>query len=100
MQRPRIDLDGVTLIDEANPYMPLALFRYRTIEGLVLLVPESAEVLVEWKDVEAASLDLTRGQLRIRFKAEYVAKNNWLRGVRELAGDWLDRFQMQKTANA
>lgn len=91
-QRPRVDLDGITLVDEHNPYMPLAMFRYRTKEGLILLVPESADVLVEWKDVERAELDLAGGALRIRFRADYVAKNNWLRGVQELVGDWLDRF--------
>jgi hypothetical protein len=94
MSRPRIDLDGVTLHDESNPFMPLALFRYRTVEGLTLLVPESAEVLVEWKNIEHASIDLASGEVRLRFRGDYVAKENWLRGAKEVVGDWLDRFQM------
>jgi hypothetical protein len=94
MPRPRIDLDGVTLTDVANPYMPLAVFRHRTVEGLILLVPESADVLVAWDHVEAATIDLVRGEIRVRFHPEYVAKENWLRGARELVGDWLDRYQM------
>lgn len=92
-QRPRIDLDGVTLTDVDNPYMPLAVFRFRTTDGLVLLVPESADVLVSFADIEHAALDLVRGELRIRFKPEYVAKQNWLRGARELTADWLDRYK-------
>jgi hypothetical protein len=91
-QRPRIDLDGVTLSDVDNPYMPLAVFRYRTVEGLVLLVPESAEVLVPWRDIEEARLDLLRGELRIRFRPEVVARENWLRGAESVTGDWLDRY--------
>src|SRR5688572_1422649 len=92
MQRPRIDLDGVTLMDVNNPYMPLAVFRFRTTEGLVLLVPESADVLIAWEHVEHAALDLLRGDLRIRFRPDYVATQNWLRGAHELTGDWLDRY--------
>ncbi|MCK6546981.1 hypothetical protein L6R52_14120 [Myxococcota bacterium] len=91
--RPRIDLDGVTLTDVDNPYMPLAVFRWRTIEGLVLLVPESADVVIPFEHVEEAALDLVRGELRIRLRADYVATQNWLRGARTLVGDWLDRYR-------
>ena len=35
-QRPRIDLDGVTLSDPDGPSAAVAIFRYRTVEGLVL----------------------------------------------------------------
>ena len=85
MQRPRIDLDGVTLMDVNNPYMPLAVFRFRTTEGLVLLVPESADVLIGWEHVEEAALDFIHGDLRIRFRPEYVASQNWLRGAAEIS---------------
>jgi hypothetical protein len=90
--RPRIDLDGVPLTDEKNPHMVVAIFRYRTVEGLLLLIPESADVLVPWSAVESSSLDLATGGLVVRLAADYVAKENWLRGARVLTGRWLDRF--------
>jgi hypothetical protein len=93
-QRPRIDLDGVTLTDVDNPYMPLAVFRHRTVEGLLLLLPESAEVLVRWTDIEDARLDLAKGELSLTLRADYVKGQNWLRGARRITGDWLDRFVM------
>jgi hypothetical protein len=91
-QRPRIDLDGVTLHDPNNPYMPLAVFRFRTTDGLMLLVPESADVIVPFADIESAALDLIKGELRIQLSASYVAKESWVRGSRVLVGDWLDRY--------
>lgn len=91
-RRPRIDLDGIPLTDENNPYMPLAIFRHRTTEGLVLLIPESAEVLVEWAAVEAAAVDLATGAIRISFHPDYVAGQNWLRGAGTIVGSWLDRY--------
>jgi predicted RNA methylase len=92
--RPRIDLDGVPLVDEARPPMVLAIFRYRTAEGLALLIPESAEVLVPWEHVEAATLDLAAGTVRIAFQAAYVERQSWLRGARAITGTWTDRFVM------
>lgn len=91
-RRARIDLDGVPLTDETNPYMPLCIFRHRTTEGLVLLIPESAEVLVKWVDVEEAIIDLAGGTVRVRFKPPYVAAQNWLRGAKTVVGHWLDRY--------
>jgi hypothetical protein len=91
-RRPRIDLDGVPLTDENNPYMPLCIFRHRTTEGLVLLIPESAEVLVKWTDVEEAAISLTDGSVRLRFTPGYVAAQNWLRGAETVVGYWLDRY--------
>jgi hypothetical protein len=91
-QRPRIDLDGVALHDERNPLMPLAAFRYRTTLGVLLLIPESGEVLVRWADLEDARLDLVEGRVVLRFKAAYVEREQWLRGAREIAGEWLDRY--------
>src|SRR2546426_7442978 len=92
--RPRIDLDGVALADPKNPIMPLAIFRHRTTEGLTLLIPESAELVVPWKEIEEASLDLASGEVRVAFKAGYAKKQNWLRGARVLAGRWMDGLTM------
>lgn len=99
-ERPRIDLDGVALVDVANPHMIVAIFRYRTTAGLILLIPESAEVLVPWDKVEAASLDLTAGELHLRLAPAYVDGENWLRGARELHGRWLDRHVMPNPPRA
>jgi hypothetical protein len=90
--RPRIDLDGVALNDESKPYMVVAIFRYRAVEGLCLLVPESTDVLVPWAEVESAALDLVNGDVRVVLRPEYVAAQNWLRGARTLVGRWMDRY--------
>jgi hypothetical protein len=92
--RPRIDLDGVSLTDEKGPSMVLALFRYRTAEGLVLVLPESADLLVPWEHIEETALDLKNGSLVVRFTPAYVAATNWLRGARTLVGTWTDRLVM------
>lgn len=89
--RSRIDLDGVPLTDPANPYMTLAVFRFRTAEGLVLLIPESAEKLVPWSAVERSTVDLSTGKVELGLHPDYVQKESWLRGARNLVGEWLDR---------
>lgn len=94
--RPRIDLEGVALADERNPYMVIAIFRYRTTDGLVLLIPESADVVVSWADVLEAGLDLKTGRLRLHLRDAYVASQNWLRGATVLVGEWTDRFRMER----
>jgi hypothetical protein len=94
--RPRIDLDGVSLVDETAPPMVVAIFRYRTAGGLILLVPESADVLVPWDHVEDARVDLLRGTLTIALAAGYVAEQSWLRGARRLVGTWTDRVLLEK----
>ncbi len=91
-RRPRIDLDGIPLTDENNPYMPLCILRHRSTEGLVLLIPESAEVLVKWDDLEETTISLADGTVRVRFSEAYVADQNWLRGARTIVGYWLDRY--------
>ena len=91
-QRPRIDLDGVALTDVANPLMPLASFRYRTTDGLLLLIPESGELLVRFEDIEHAKLELTTGRLEIAFRQPFAEGQQWLRGARVVNGDWLDRY--------
>jgi hypothetical protein len=93
--RPRIDLEGVALADERTPHMVVAIFRYRTTEGLMLLIPESADVVVPWREVEEATLDLKAGRVTVRLAAGYVASQNWLRGATVLTGRWLDRFTMK-----
>jgi hypothetical protein len=87
----RIDLDGVALVSEANPSTVLAIFRARTTEGITLLMPESAEFNVAWEHIESAQLDLAQGDVRLSFKAQYVASMNWLRGSETLIGKWMDR---------
>jgi len=94
--RPRIDLDGVALSDPQNPHMVVAIFRYRTTAGLVLLVPESADVVVPWEAVEAATLDLRAGRVEVHFSAGFVARENWLRGAQSLVGRWTDRMELAK----
>jgi hypothetical protein len=100
MTRPRIDLDGVSLSDArttAGPSMVLALFRYRTTEGLVLVLPESADLLVPWANVEETALDLRHGTLVVRFTKAYAESQNWLRGATTLTGTWTDRLLMSAT---
>ncbi len=92
---PRIDLDGVALVDEVQPSTVLAIFRYRTTQGLVLLMPESAEFSVDWSQLESADLDLKEGTIRIQFCDGYVAEQNWLRGATTVVGRWMDRYTMR-----
>ena len=96
-ERPRIDLDGVDLHDPRNDKMPLAVFRYRTTQGLILLVPESAEVLVEWKNIRGARVDLQSGNVAIDLNESYVEGENWLRGATTLVGKWIDRFTLDES---
>lgn len=95
MSRPRIDLEGVALADERFPHQVVAIFRYRTTEGLVLLIPESADVVVPWEHVLDAELDLKSGRIRLELEYNWSGDQNWLRGARVLTGQWLDRFTMK-----
>ena len=74
--------------------MVIAVVRYRTTEGLVLLVPESADVLVPWEHVESATVDLVTGDVRVRLMAPFVERQAWLRGAASLVGQWTDRYVM------
>lgn len=96
--RPRIDLDGVALTDADDPVSLIALFRHRTTEGLLLLMPESGELLVPWASVESVALDLMDGKLAITFEPKWAASQRWLRGTRKIVGSWLDRFTLTRTA--
>jgi hypothetical protein len=95
-KRPRIDLDGVTLSDPDGPSAAVAIFRYRTVEGLVLSMPESADILVKWDDVAGANLSLANGRLTVRFTDQFAAKANWLGGVKRLEGRWTDRIEVRR----
>lgn len=89
--RPRIDLDGVPLADPTRDGDAIAIFRRRTTQGLVLLIPESADFSVPWEAIERAEIDLAAGRLSLRFTETFAAAHNWLRGARELVGEWTDR---------
>ncbi len=93
-QRPRIDLDGVALTAQDDETEILAIFRYRTDEGLILLMPESGDFLVPWTNIEAAHLDLEAGSISVIFSAEYAKSKGWLRGAHVLAGRWTDRVRL------
>lgn len=96
-KRQRIDLDGVTLSNPDGPAAAVALFRYRTVEGLVLSMPESADIVVAWADVECADLSLVTGKLTVRFTEAYTDSANWLGGVRTLEGRWTDRMKIRQS---
>lgn len=93
-QKPRIDLDGVSLSRVGGPPGTVAILRYRTREGLVLRMPESIDFLVEWRDIEDATIELHSGRMSIEFSAEYAARSNWLGTARCLTGQWMDRFNL------
>ena len=93
-RRPRIDLDGVSLADVHNTLMPLVLFRRRTEDGLILQIPESADILVPWAHIEDAKIDLATGRLEVVFSDALVRSQNWLRGAKRVTGEWMDRFRM------
>lgn len=95
-KRQRIDLDGVTLSDPDGPAAAVAIFRYRTVEGLVLSMPESADIVVAWDDVEHADLSLASGKLTVRFTESFAANANWLGGIRCLEGRWTDRLKIHR----
>ncbi|MBL4850197.1 MAG: hypothetical protein JKY65_32110 [Planctomycetes bacterium] len=93
--RPRIDLDGVTLEDPAHlEGEPIAILRYRTTDGLILLIPESADFLVPWEGLEEVALDLKTGRVRVTFAADYASARHWLRGATTLQGTWTDRCEL------
>jgi hypothetical protein len=95
-RRPRIDLDGVTLSNPDGPSAAVAIFRYRTVEGLVLSMPESADIVVPWGEVESAALDLATGKLTVRFTESFARRANWLGGVCALEGLWTDRLTIHR----
>ena len=72
--RPRIDLDGVPLFAEGREGSVLAIMRYRTTEGLELLMPESGDFVVPWRHIAESTVDLAAGRMRIAFEADWAAR--------------------------
>lgn len=95
-KRPRIDLDGLTLSAAQGPSATVAIVRYRTVEGLVLSMPESADIVVPWEMLKRAELDLATGELSVEFETSYAESANWLGGLRELKGRWMDRLRLRQ----
>ena len=95
-KRPRIDLDGLTLSAAKGPSATVAVVRYRTVEGLVLSMPESADIVVPWEMLKRAELDLVSGELSVEFVEAYAENANWLGGLRELKGRWTDRLRLRQ----
>jgi hypothetical protein len=95
-KRPRIDLDGLTLHATDGPSETVAVVRYRTVEGLVLGMPESVDILVPWSAIDRADLCLQTGDIAVNFSDAFVKKTNWLGGKNELAGRWIDRLTLRR----
>lgn len=85
----RIDLDGVDLRDGSGRI--IAIFRFRTTEGLILRLPESTDVNVPWSLVDDATIDLAHARVMILFKPEAPAVLRWLKQQTALQGSWTDR---------
>lgn len=94
-KRPRVDLDGIALHDPHSGGPAIAILRHRTTSGLVLLMPESADFLVEWEHLDQVVLDLISGVVRVVFAEDYAREQNWLRGAGILEGRWTDRVELE-----
>jgi hypothetical protein len=88
-ERFRLDLDGVELKDGNGRVV--CILRWRTVNGLVLHLPESTDVNVPWRLVESAALDLAHGTATVRFVEGARKELSWLQSWRELSGEWTDR---------
>jgi hypothetical protein len=88
-ERFRLDLDGVELKDGNDRVV--CILRWRTLKGLVLRLPESVDVLVPWRLIEAAQLDLGAGTVRVAFAPAARAELSWLQSWAVLSGEWTDR---------
>lgn len=89
MQRMRIDLEGVPLKSPQGRVM--CIFRFRTIEGLVLAIPESVDVTIPWSAIKEAILDLVTGHIKLSFHSETSSRPRWLGEVETVEGEWTDR---------
>jgi hypothetical protein len=92
-ERFRLDLDGVDLKDGNGRVV--CILRWRTVQGLVLRLPESTDVTVPWKLVDSARLDLSEGSVRVAFKPEARKELSWLGTWTELNGEWTDRSVLE-----
>lgn len=91
--RFRLDLDGVDLKDESGRVV--CILRWRTVQGLVLRLPESTDVIVPWRLVEEASLDLAEGGVQVRFTATASTELPWLSTGAQLKGEWTDLRRLE-----
>ncbi len=73
--------------------------RYRTTEGIELLMPESGDFVVPWRNIQEARIDLAHGTIRIAFDTAWAAGENWLRGATALEGTWTDRLLRAPTGS-
>jgi hypothetical protein len=94
MQGLRLHLEGVALRDAKGRVT--ATFRYRTRDGILVNLPESADTLVPWPHIEHCAADLVSGELLILLKPEAVEQHRWLHGSPELRGTWIDRVELDR----
>jgi len=92
--RFRLDLEGVELKDGNGRVV--CILRWRTVQGLVLRLPESTDVTVPWRLVEKAALDLGAGTVAVRFQPNARKELPWLQSWSELSGEWTDRQQLEE----
>ena len=88
-ERFRLDLDGVELKDGNGRVV--CILRFRTVQGLVLRLPESTDVVVPWRLIVEARLDLALGTARVAFTPDARKALPWLQSWTELSGEWTDR---------
>lgn len=91
-ERFRLDLDGVEMKDGQGRVT--CIVRWRTQQGLVLRLPESTDVIVPWRLVHEATLDLGAGTVRLRFQAQARRELSWIPESGELKGEWTDRAKL------
>lgn len=87
--RFRLELDGVEMKDGNGRVV--CILRWRTRSGMVLRLPESVDVLVPWRLLTEAVLDLAGGGVKLRFRADARTELRWLQSWTELNGEWTDR---------
>lgn len=92
-ERFRLDLDGVELKDGNGRVV--CILRWRTVQGLVLRLPESVDTIVPWRLVAESVLDLQGGTVRVRFAPDAGREISWLQGWSELNGQWTDRAELE-----
>ncbi len=91
-ERFRLDLDGVEMKDGNGRVV--CILRWRTLKGLVLRLPESVDVVVPFRLLSEAVLDLAGGVVRLRFQPEARKELSWLQSWTELNGEWTDREEL------
>src|SRR5262245_53693980 len=92
-ERFRLDLDGVELKDGNGRVV--CILRWRTVQGLVIRLPEGVDITVPWRLVAEASLDLQAGSARVRFAPGAARELTGLQTWSELAGQWIDRADLE-----